>query len=118
MTDVAAPPLTAAPSRGLGITALVFALAPALLLAIVFAIPYLFTGSPDNLGWAFAFAASLIYVGPVLALVALVLGIIAVRKNRGRGLGIAAIVIGGLLFLYWAASIVFAGLAYLAYSSY
>ena len=106
MTDVAAPPLTAAPSRGLGITALVFALAPALLLAIVFAIPYLFTGSPDNLGWAFAFAASLIYVGPVLALVALVLGILlyplAAKMNSGLDILVSGLAAGTIAYgVHW-----------------
>lgn len=120
MTDVtdpsgtgvaAAPTASAAPSRALGITALVIALVPAIGLLIVAIYPAMFPAPGDSFGWLFLVAAVLLVATPVCGLLALILGIVAARKNRGRVAGIVAIVLGSLALLYSMFSLVVYGLA-------
>jgi hypothetical protein len=113
---------SATPSRALGVTALVTALVPLTLLALTLlaalvVLPAIPGGSSLDVSWLLLIGGVLLYGGPVLGLAGLILGIIAVRRNRGRGAGIAAIVIGGLTFLYLASSWVIQLLVALTYSS-
>ena len=78
------------PSRALGISALVIALVPVIAWAVVAAYPAVFPAPGDSFGWLFLVAAVLMVVTPICAVVALILGIVAVRRNRGHGAGMAA----------------------------
>jgi hypothetical protein len=88
------------PSRALGIAALVIALVPVIALVAVAAYPMVFPAPSDSFGWLFLIAAVLMVATPICAVVALILGIMAARRNRGRVAGIIAIVLAGLTLLY------------------
>src|SRR4051812_24471024 len=95
---LAAPPLPR--RRGLGIAALVLALIP-LVVALVFVVIAIVAGVNDDTGWAILGWAILgayvsIPAGLLLGGVAVGLGIAAAVKDRGRGPGVAGIVLGGL----------------------
>jgi len=104
-TDVASPaPVPAArPRRGLGITSLVLSLIPQALLLIFVVIASVDVAQDDTgwaiLGWAILGAYGYALLGFLLGGTALGIGIAAAVKNRGRGLGIAGAVIGGLTVL-------------------
>lgn len=97
MPELAEP---AAPSRTLGIVAFVIALFPlvAYLLASVY--PAIFPGPADGYGWLFLIGSVLLIATPLCGLAGLILGIIAVRRDRGRVWGIVAIVAASLALLY------------------
>lgn len=104
------PDATVRPSRVLGLTALILAIVAAVVTPLIvgitaFAIgrslPYGITGandlsvlSPvrDQVLWA----ELSFWVGTVLGIAAIVMGIIAIRKKQGRGPGIAAIVVAAV----------------------
>jgi hypothetical protein len=104
-TDVAsqAPVPAARPRRGLGITSLVLSLIPQALLLIFVVIASVDVAQDDTgwaiLGWAILGAYGYALLGFLLGATALGIGIAAAVKNRGRGLGIAGAVIGGLTVL-------------------
>ena len=102
-SSVATPPASAAadrPRRGLGIASLVLSLVP-VVLALIFVAIVIVAGATDDTGWAILGWAILgaYVVAPsaiILGGLAIGLGIPAVVKRRGRGLGIVGIVVGGL----------------------
>jgi hypothetical protein len=97
----ATPPISR--RRGLGVAALVLAIVP-VVVALIFVVIAIAAGATDDTGWAILGWAILgVYVsvpaGLVFGGIAVGLGIAAAVKNRGRRLGIAGIVIGGLSVL-------------------
>jgi hypothetical protein len=89
----------ARPRRGIGIAALVLALSPAAIAVVVF-VATIVAGVESTgaaaLGWlvvglAVAGASCLVLGG-----LAIVLGIVAIVKNRGRGFGIAGLAISAI----------------------
>jgi hypothetical protein len=87
----------------LGITSLVLSLIPQALLLIFVVIASVDVAQDDTgwaiLGWAILGAYGYALLGFLLGGTALGIGIAAAVKNRGRGLGIAGAVIGGLTVL-------------------
>lgn len=97
----AAPAVVAAkPSRALGIAALIIALVPIVGYLVVAFYPAVFPGPGESFGWLFLVSAILMVAAPLCGLTALILGIIAARRNRGRVAGIVAIVFASLVLLY------------------
>jgi len=102
-SSVATPPAPVPldpPRRGLGTASLVLSLVP-VALALIFLVIVIVAGATDDTGWAILGWAILgaYVVAPaaiILGGLAIGLGIPAVVKRRGRGLGIVGIVVGGL----------------------
>lgn len=102
------PPAAAAPRRGLGITALVFGLIP-IVAVVLSVVAVVVLAEADGGGWALLgygifFALIDIALTLVCGIVALICGIIAMRRGRGRGLGLAGTILGSLglgIVLLW-----------------
>lgn len=101
ITPVASTPGTpVGRRRRLGVASLVLSLTP-IAIGVVFFIITIVTGVLDSTGWAalgwlvfglFVTGGACIVLGGL----AIILGIVAIVKGRGRGFGIAGIVIGSI----------------------
>ena len=91
------------PSRKLGLWSLVLALAPVAAAVVGFLITIVLgVAEPSgNAAYAALAISGIVIVGLTLpcGVVAVILGIIAITRNRGRGLGIAGVIIGALAVL-------------------
>jgi hypothetical protein len=95
-----------APRRTLGLVALILGAVP-ILLIMVEVIVSLTTPGPDTTeGWIWLLAAIGVIGGPLFALAALIVGIIAVLQRRGRLFGAIAIVLAVIGLLYGALGLI------------
>lgn len=90
---------SAKPSRAVGITALIIALTAVILNVVV--VSYSFGEPAWIMGLLLVlFFYVLPFATPVCGILALILGIVAVRRNRGRVAGGMAVILGIVLLLY------------------
>ena len=89
-----------APRRGLGVAALVLALSPAAIVVVVF-VATIVAGVAESsgaaaLGWLVVGLGVTVVACLVLGGLAMILGIVAIVRKRGRGFGIAALSISAI----------------------
>ena len=101
ITPVASAPIAPVnPHRRLGAAALVLSLSPVAIAVVSFIVTIVAgvvdSTSPDALGWLIIGAFATVAACVVLGGLAIVLGIVAIVRNRGRGLGIAGMAIAGI----------------------
>ena len=89
-----------APRRTLGLLALILGAVPILLIIVEVVVSLAIPGLRTTEGWGWLLAVIGVIGGPLLALAALIVGIIAVLQRRGRLFGAIAIVLAVIGLLY------------------